>query len=234
MSRRLSARQIQPAEPDTPSVQGTPSHGRQGSELLLRLIATSDLHANLLPYDYCTNRPRAGQGLISIARQIAAARTEVPNSLLFDNGDFLQGNPLADYAATSRRRRDHPVMTAFNALGYDAATIGNHEFDYGLKFLSTTLSQARFPVVSANIVTSLGKRPLRDRTLLPPFALLRRTFLDTTGQPHSLRIGVIGFAPPQIELWDRNHLEGRVRMRDIILAAKDWLPRLRSKAAAVA
>lgn len=204
-----------------------------GADLALRLIATSDLHASLLPYDYCANRPVPGQGLSGIARQIAQARAEVPNSLLFDNGDFLQGNPLADFAANPRRRRAHPVMTAFNALGYDAITLGNHEFNYGLNFLSATLSQARFPVVSANIVTHLGKRPIRDKTFVPPFALLRRKVVDAAGRPHILRIGVIGFAPPQIELWDRDHLEGRIRMRDIIASARDWLPRLRARGADV-
>jgi 2',3'-cyclic-nucleotide 2'-phosphodiesterase / 3'-nucleotidase len=88
----------------------------------LRLIATSDLHASLMPYDYCANRPNANLGLGAIAQQIAEARGEARNCLLFDNGDFLQGSPLADYAAAARRRRAHPVITAFNTLGYDAAT----------------------------------------------------------------------------------------------------------------
>ncbi|MDM7933252.1 bifunctional 2',3'-cyclic-nucleotide 2'-phosphodiesterase/3'-nucleotidase [Tabrizicola sp.] len=203
-------------------------------EIRLRLIATSDLHACLLPYDYCANRPVSGRSLSDISCQIAQARAEVPNSLLFDNGDFLQGNPLADYVASAnRRRRAHPVITAFNTLGYDAVTLGNHEFNYGLKFLTTALSQARFPVVSANIATRLGKSPSRDKTFVPPFAVLKRTVLDRDGRSHVLRIGVIGFAPPQIEVWDRDHLDGQIRMRDIIDAAKAWLPRLRARGADV-
>lgn len=200
----------------------------------LRLIATSDLHACLLPYDYCANRAVAGRSLSEISRQIAEARAEVPNSLLFDNGDFLQGNPLADYVASSpRRRRAHPVITAFNTLGYDAATLGNHEFNYGLPFLTSALAAARFPVVSANIATRLGTSPSRDQTFVPPFALLKRRVADREGRLHTLRIGVIGFAPPQIELWDRDHLDGRIRMRDIIAAARAWLPRLRARGADV-
>jgi 2',3'-cyclic-nucleotide 2'-phosphodiesterase/3'-nucleotidase len=202
--------------------------------LKLRLIATSDLHACLLPYDYCANRPVAGRSLSDISRQIAMARAEVPNNLLFDNGDFLQGNPLADYIATARRRRrPHPVITAFNTLGYDAVTLGNHEFNYGLRFLRHALSQARFPVVSANIATKLGKSPSRDETFVPPFAILTRSVTDEAGRRHTLRIGVIGFAPPQIEVWDRDHLEGHIRMRDIIASAKAWLPRLRARGADV-
>ncbi len=200
----------------------------------LRVIATSDLHATLLPYDYCANRVTPGRGLSEIARQIAVERAQVPNSLLFDNGDFLQGNSLADFVASSqRRRRAHPVITAFNTLRYDAVTLGNHEFNYGLPFLSSALSQAQFPVVSANIATRLGRSPLRDQTFVPPFAILKRTVVDREGGTHRLRIGVIGFAPPQIEVWDGDHLGGRIRMRDILASARAWLPRLRARGADV-
>jgi 2',3'-cyclic-nucleotide 2'-phosphodiesterase/3'-nucleotidase len=215
------------AIPAAPASLIAPAHA-----LTLRLIATTDLHASLLPYDYHANRPVTGRSLSTIANQIAQARSEVPNSLLFDNGDFLQGNPLAEYIARSpRRRRTHPVIAAFNALGYDAATLGNHEFNYGIHFLSTALARAEFPVVSANITTRLGKSPLRDKTLVPPFALLKRQLIDGMGRAHTVRIGVIGFAPPQIEVWDQDHLGGRIRMRDIIAAARAWLPRIRASGA---
>ncbi|MES2541310.1 MAG: bifunctional 2',3'-cyclic-nucleotide 2'-phosphodiesterase/3'-nucleotidase [Pseudomonadota bacterium] len=197
----------------------------------LRLIATSDLHASLMPYDYCANRPDANLGLGAISQQIAEARGEAQNCLLFDNGDFLQGSPLADFAANARRRRAHPVITAFNTLGYDAATLGNHEFDYGLRFLSEVLVEARFPFVSASIATRLGTSPARDETLVPPFTILRRQIFDTEGRAHVLRVGVIGFAPPQIAEWDRDTPGVRVHTRDILAAARAWLPRLRAQGA---
>jgi 2',3'-cyclic-nucleotide 2'-phosphodiesterase / 3'-nucleotidase len=197
----------------------------------LRLIATSDLHASLMPYDYCANRPNSNLGLGAVSQQIAEARGEAQNCLLFDNGDFLQGSPIADYAAVARRRRAHPVITAFNTLGYDAVTLGNHEFDYGLRFLSQVLTDARFPVVSANVATRLGKSPARDETLVPPFTILRRQIIDRDGQAHLIRVGVIGFAPPQIEEWDRDTPDGRVHTRDILAAARAWLPRLRARGA---
>ncbi|MGL4238541.1 bifunctional 2',3'-cyclic-nucleotide 2'-phosphodiesterase/3'-nucleotidase [Tabrizicola sp.] len=213
--------------------QKNPSHGTPSSQpqASLRLIATSDLHASLMPYDYCANRPNSSLGLGAISQQIADARGEARNCLLFDNGDFLQGSPLADYAANVRRRRSHPVITAFNALSYDAITLGNHEFDYGLRFLSQSLADARFPVVSANIVTRRGRSPARDETLVPPFTILRRRIFDHDGRVHLLRVGVIGFAPPQIEDWDRDGLNGRIWSRDILAAAKAWLPRLRARGA---
>ncbi|MFM7443505.1 MAG: metallophosphoesterase, partial [Tabrizicola sp.] len=204
---------------------------RRAPTASLRLIATSDLHASLMPYDYCANRPNVSMGLGAVSRQIAEARGEAPNNLLFDNGDFLQGSPIADFAATARRRRAHPVITAFNTLGYDAATLGNHEFDYGLRFLSQALTDARFPVVSANIAKRLGKSPARDKTLVPPFAILRRRIVDHAGKAHLIRVGVIGFAPPQIQEWDRDTPDGGVLTRDILAAAQTWLPRLRARGA---
>lgn len=197
----------------------------------LRLIATSDLHASLMPYDYCANRPNSSMGLGSVSQQIAEARSGARNSLLFDNGDFLQGSPIADFAASARRRRAHPVITAFNTLGYDAVTLGNHEFDYGLRFLTQSLKSARFPVVSANIAKRLGKSPARDETLVPPFAILRRQIVDQSGSTHSIRIGVIGFAPPQIEQWDHDTPDGGILTRDILASARAWLPRLRARGA---
>lgn len=205
-----------------------------GPLLRLRIIATSDLHACLLPYDYCANRPASGRGLEGIARQISMARQEMPNNLLFDNGDFLQGNPLADFVASvERRRRPHPVITAFNTLGYDAITLGNHDFDYGLGFLARSIAQARFPVISANVTTGFGKSPTRDQTLVPPFTLLRRRMVDQNGRKHLVRVGVIGFAPPQLVQWEAYRLEGRIHMRDILSAARAWLPRLKAAGADV-
>lgn len=231
----MRARTPQASDPATDlsgvSAEGAVDRTSQRPLADLRLIATSDLHASLMPYDYRANRPNARLGLGAVSQQIAEARGEVQNSLLFDNGDFLQGSPIADYAASARRRRAHPVITAFNTLGYDAVTLGNHEFDYGLGFLSQALAEARFPVVSANVAVRLGKSPARDETFVPPYAILRRQIIDREGQSHLIRVGVIGFAPPQIQEWDRNTPDGGVRTRDILAAARAWLPRLRARGA---
>ncbi len=227
-SGRLSP-EIDQKSPETPPDAGLLRH--LAPRASLRLIATSDLHASLMPYDYCANRPNSGMGLSAVSQQIAEARGEAQNCLLFDNGDFLQGSPIADFAASARRRRAHPVITAFNTLGYDAVTLGNHEFDYGLRFLAQVLKGARFPVVSANVATRLGKSPARDDTLVPPFAILRRQIIDRSGKAHLIRVGVIGFAPPQIAEWDRDTPGGGVLTRDILASARAWLPRLRARGA---
>lgn len=200
----------------------------------LRIIETTDLHLHLLPYDYYADRPEPGIGLTSAADLIDEARAEVPNALLFDNGDFLQGTPIGDFFAYERGLREgdmHPVMAAMNALDFDAITLGNHEFNYGLSFLQKTLAGAQFPVVSANLATKLGAIPRTDHTLTQPYALLDRLVRDGAGKYHPIRIGVIGFAPPQIVDWDRHRLGSSVVSRDIIESARDWVPEMREAGA---
>ncbi len=205
--------------------------GAVAGDVHLRIAATSDLHACLMGHDYYTDQPSTKHGLVRTARLIATARAGAAQTLLLDNGDFLQGTPLGDYVAQSRSRKPHPVMAAFNALGYDAGTLGNHEFNYGLPFLDRALAQARHPVVSANLARRLGDTPLQDDMLVPPFAILTRSLHDGSGKPHVLRIGIIGFTPPQTLIWDRQHLEGHLFARDIVEAAKAWLPVMRAQGA---
>jgi len=200
----------------------------------LRVIETTDLHLHLLPYDYYADRPWAGVGLASAARLIEEARNEAANALLFDNGDFLQGTPMGDWMAHERGLRMgdlHPVMAAMNALDYDAITLGNHEFNYGLDFLMAALGGAAFPVVSANLATAAGADPRRDRMLVKPYVILDRMVKDETGFEHPIRIGVIGFAPPQVVNWDHHALDGRLAARDIVESARAWVPEMREAGA---
>lgn len=200
----------------------------------LRLIATTDLHAHIYPYDYFADRPLDTAGLARAATLIAMARAEVANTLVLDNGDFLQGNPLGDYMAYERGLPPgevHPVLAAMAAAGIEAATLGNHEFNYGLDFLGRALATAPFPIVSANVVTTPGATPSDDRTLVPPFVLLDRTVTDAGGRARKLRIGVIGFTPPQILQWDHHILSGHIIARDIIATAAARVPELRAAGA---
>ncbi len=200
----------------------------------LRLLATTDLHVNLLPYDYYTDQPADTLGLARAGGLIERLRSEAVNSLLFDNGDFLQGNPLGDYIARSTGLRDgeiHPMIAAMNALRYDAVTLGNHEFNYGLSFLDRALEDAAFPVIAANVVRRRGPTPLQDAMLRPPYVLLNRIVQTEDGGEASIRIGVVGLAPPQIALWDRAHLMGRAETRDMVEAAAAWAQRARAEGA---
>ena len=194
--------------------------------LHLRVLGTSDLHMFALDWDYYLNRPDPTVGLTKLASLIRKARSEVKNALLLDNGDILQGNPMGDYLATVDQFKSnpaHPFFLAMNALAYDAATLGNHEFNFGLPFLDRALKSANFPFVCANV------RDAADKTLLPPHVILQRRLLDENGISHDLRIGVIGFVPPQIMVWDRIHLDGKATAQSIVASARQFLPELRTQ-----
>ncbi|MDJ0388315.1 bifunctional 2',3'-cyclic-nucleotide 2'-phosphodiesterase/3'-nucleotidase [Roseomonas sp. E05] len=197
------------------------------ARLRLRLLETTDLHVNIFPYDYYRDRTDDTVGLAKTAALIAAARAEAPNSLLFDNGDVIQGSPLGDYMAYSHGLKPgevHPIIAAMNRLGYLCGTLGNHEFNYGLDYLGISLAGQNFPSVCANLLKADGT------PLVPPTRVFEREMVDEAGQRHRLRIGVIGFVPPQILQWDQANLAGRVTTLDIVEAARQHLPGLRAEA----
>lgn len=198
----------------------------------LRIMETTDIHVHVFPYDYYADKPRDTVGLSRAASIINEIRSEATNSLLVDNGDFLQGNPMGDYIAYERGMNEgdsHPIITAFNTIGYDAATLGNHEFNYGLSFLEKSLAGAEFPVVLANVAKEKGGTPREDKTLVKPYAILDREIELGDGSKHPIKIGVIGFTPPQIMNWDRKHLEGNVEARDIVETAKAYVPEMQEQ-----
>ncbi len=198
----------------------------------LRIMETTDIHVHVFPYDYYADKPRDTVGLSRTASIINEIRSEATNSLLVDNGDFLQGNPMGDYIAYERGMKEgdsHPIITAFNTVGYDAATLGNHEFNYGLDFLEKALAGAEFPVVLANVAKETGASPRDDTTLVKPYAILEREVEMGDGSKHPIKIGVIGFTPPQIMNWDRKHLEGNVQARDIVETAQAYVPEMQEQ-----
>ncbi|MEM9902297.1 MAG: bifunctional 2',3'-cyclic-nucleotide 2'-phosphodiesterase/3'-nucleotidase [Pseudomonadota bacterium] len=200
----------------------------------LRIMETTDLHVHIWPYDYYADRERDTMGLARTASIVREIRAEATNSVLYDNGDFLQGNPMGDYMAYEHGMKDgdmHPIITALNELGFDAATLGNHEFNYGLEFLMKSLAGANFPVISANVAKELGADPTKDTTLVPPFVIMDNELVDGAGGTHQIKIGLIGVVPPQIMNWDRRHLEGNVHARDIVESVKAYVPVMKEQGA---
>lgn len=204
------------------------------NQVHLRFMETTDLHVHVFPYDYYGDRPSDTVGLARTASIIKGIRAESTNSMLIDNGDFLQGNPMGDYIAYERGMKEgdmHPIIQAMNTLGFEASTLGNHEFNYGLDFLMKALAGANFPVVSANISKELGSSIRDDQTLLKPYVIVDKTVKDGAGTEHAIKIGLIGFVPPQVMNWDRKHLEGKVQARDIVASAEAYVPEMKEAGA---
>jgi len=209
----------------------------QANQAHLRIMETTDLHVHVFPYDYYADRPSDTMGLARTASIIDAIRAEATNSMLVDNGDFLQGNPMGDYVAYERGMKAgdiHPVIKGMNVLGYECSTLGNHEFNYGLDFMMNTVAGANFPVVCANLTKgSLAANARQDELFLKPYVILDKKIKDGAGNEHPIRIGLIGFVPPQIMNWDAKHLEGKANARDIVKAAEAWVPQMKEDGAEI-
>jgi 2',3'-cyclic-nucleotide 2'-phosphodiesterase/3'-nucleotidase len=197
-------------------------------EIKLRIIETTDIHTNVMDYDYYKDKPSQKIGLTRAATLVKEARGEVTNSVLVDNGDLLQGSPMGDYMASKgiKPGEIHPVYKAMNQLDYDVGNIGNHEFNYGLEFLKTSLEGANFPYISANVFD----KKTGDH-YFKPYLIKTHTFKDTDGNAHDVRVGYIGFVPPQIMVWDKKNLEGKVFAEDIKASAEKLVPQMKKEGA---
>lgn len=188
----------------------------------LRILATTDLHMKLLPHDYLSGHPCDRGSLAQAASLIERHRRSAPNVLLVDNGDFLQGTPLGEQAVLNTRH-DHPAIAAMNLMGYDAAAIGNHDFAFGIDLLQSVARQARFPLLAANL-------QVRGKPDFLKYVILNRRLRSDRGKPIDLRIGVIGFLPPQTTAWDSD-LGRRMACDDILLTARRLVPEIRAQGA---
>lgn len=212
-----------------------PVSAADAAKVKLRIMETTDIHDNLINYDYYSDKATDQYGLAKTATLIKKAREEAKNSLLFDNGDLIQGNPMGDYVAKIdplKKGETHPVYKAMNLLNYDAGNIGNHEFNYGLDFLDMTLEGANFPYINANVYVDDGdKDETNDKNYFTPYKILDKKVTDENGKEHTIKVGVIGFVPPQIMQWDSANLEGKVIAKDIIATAKKFVPKMKAEGA---
>jgi 2',3'-cyclic-nucleotide 2'-phosphodiesterase / 3'-nucleotidase len=217
----------------------------------LAVLETTDLHTHVIGYDYFRLTEDPSFGLDRTATLIKQARSEFANTLLLDAGDTIEGTSLADYQAQVKQpdcNTPIAIIKAMNGLQYDAATIGNHEFNYGLNWLARASGRRlevqdvgaklqakpqtkpcagpQFPLVLANIVGKKSNRPL-----FPPYVILNRNIkaIDANGKPvlRKLRIGLIGFTPPQIMLWDKRWLDGKLATTGMLETARKYVPQMK-------
>ncbi|MFL6145057.1 MAG: bifunctional metallophosphatase/5'-nucleotidase [Labedaea sp.] len=203
-----------------------PEHGSDRQHTLT-VMGTTDLHGNVFNWDYFNNREFDDSahndiGLAKISTLVDAVRTQRGrhNTLLIDAGDTIQGTPLAYYYARVEpitRRKIHPMAAAMNAVGYDAAALGNHEFNYGIELLRTYERQLDFPLLAANALDARGRAAFR------PFVV---KFVRFPGAP-PLRVGIVGLTNPGIAIWDKANVEGRMSFPGLVEQAARHVPALR-------
>ncbi|KOY60862.1 bifunctional 2',3'-cyclic-nucleotide 2'-phosphodiesterase/3'-nucleotidase [Photorhabdus heterorhabditis] len=194
----------------------------------LRVMETSDVHSNLIDFDYFKDKPTEQFGLIRTANLIKAAKAEATNTILVDNGDLIQGSPLADYMAAKgiKKGEVHPAYQLMNTMGYTVGNFGNHEFNFGLDYLKKVIAGAKFPYINANILDAkTGKH------YFTPYIIVDTPVKDRDGKTHTIKIGYIGFVPPQISIWDKANLDGKVVVNDITETAKKFVPQMKKEGA---
>ena len=184
----------------------------------LVVLATSDLHGHIYPIDYFTNKADDG-GLAQIYTYVKQVRSDNRNVLLVDNGDVLEGgNSVLPYHYMFDSGAPNPMIKVMNLMGYDSMSLGNHEFNYGLKTLGKAVSEARFPVISANIVRESGE------SFILPYTI--KDFGE-------FKVGVLGITTPKVPTWEKpENIEGLVFMSPLETALK-YVPQMRAQGADV-
>jgi 2',3'-cyclic-nucleotide 2'-phosphodiesterase/3'-nucleotidase len=236
---------------DTPASTSTPATP-SGTTAKLALLETTDLHTNVLSYDYFKLAEDKTFGFERTATLISQARAEFQNTMLLDNGDTIQGTALSDYQALVSPitcDKTLAIYKVMNAANYDGGGIGNHEFNYGLAYLSqvtgntfnvdvtasekvptTKCAGPAFPQVLANVISAKTKEPL-----FQPYAIITKNVTATTPDGKTVtapvKVGIIGFTPPTIMSWDKRWLDGKVYTTGLQEAANKYIPEMKAKGA---
>ncbi|MCW2640407.1 MAG: bifunctional metallophosphatase/5-nucleotidase [Dactylosporangium sp.] len=200
----------------------------------LTLLGTSDIHGNVYNWDYYRDAEYDDSahndvGVAKLATLVNRIRAERRGkaTLVLDAGDTIQGTPLATYYAkqepiTSTGEK-HPMARAMNVIEYDAVTLGNHEFNYGLPLLDMWIRQLGFPALAANAVNARDGKP----AFLP--YIIKKVELEDDAP--TLRVGILGLTNPGVAIWDKGNVEGKLRFEDMVATAAKWVPMMRARGA---
>ena len=198
----------------------TPSQLPRAPETVdLVFATTTDVHGRLRAWDYYANHAETVRGLTRAATIVDSVRAANPGRvILLDAGDLLQGNPLAYVAARVSSDRTNPVIAAMNAMHYDAAAIGNHEYNYGVPYLDSAIRQAKFPFLSANTyrINPAGVHAYNAWTVV---------------QRAGVNVGIVGATTPGVAVWDAHNIAGRLRFGDIVPAVREAVEQVRQAGA---
>lgn len=185
---------------------GTVAGAFRPEEFDLAVVATTDVHGRIRGWDYYGDSAESVRGLTRAATIVDSVRAANPGRvILLDGGDLLQGNPFAYVAARATTDTVNPIIAAMNWMGYDAAAIGNHEYNYGVPYLERAVRQARFPMLSANTLRPDGSHAFR------PWTIVER---------RGVKFGIVGATTPGVMLWDRENVRSRVTVGDIVPAVR--------------
>jgi len=179
------------------------------------ILSTTDMHGRIFPIDYYTNK-YDNVGIAKVATLIKEARKNDPNLVLVDSGDTIQGTPLEYFHNKRNNTPPDPMMLAMSALHYDAMTVGNHEYNFGLKVLEKARSEARFPWLSANTYNTQVKGDAAN--YYTPYIIK---------EINGVRVGVLGLTTPGIPNWENVPNYAGLEFRETVSEARKWVGVLR-------
>ncbi len=180
----------------------------------ITILGTTDLHGNINPIDYYTNKPD-NRGVAKVATMIKRIRKEQPSVVLIDSGDTIQGSPLESFHGRKNNAPPDPMMLVMNSLNYDSMTVGNHEYNFGLKVLEKARSEAKFPWLSANTYDIA-----KQQTHYKPYIIK-----EVAG----VKIGILGLTTPGIPNWDNPPNYAGLEFHEPVVEARKWVPILRDQ-----
>src|SRR5688572_25801166 len=190
------------------------AHSFAPERVQITILGTTDLHGNINPIDYYTDKPD-NRGFAKVATLIKRIRKEQPNVLLVDSGDTIQGSPLASFHSRKNNVRTDPMMLVMNSLNYDAMAVGNHEYNFGLKVLEKARGEAKFPWLSANTYDKATQKPHYK-----PYVVK-----DVAG----VKVGIIGLTTPGVPNWDNPPNYAGLEFHEPVPEARTWVPILRQQ-----
>lgn len=191
-----------------------------GESINLAILNTTDLHGRVLGWNYYLDEPEPEFSMAKAATIVDSLRQIYPNNLLLDAGDWLQGNPFAEfYARVDQRGSHYALLRAADIMNYDAMVLGNHEFNYGIDYLNSQLKMTNTPVIGANIYKHGTKNPA-----YPPYIITNKG---------GVKVAVIGLTTPGSAVWDRPRVEGKLDFKDGVKVAKRFVDEVYKKGAEV-
>ncbi|MFJ9691905.1 bifunctional metallophosphatase/5'-nucleotidase [Kitasatospora sp. NPDC101183] len=228
-----------------PAVAAEPSTTAKGAKgdkksrkQAFTVMGTTDLHGRVLNWDYFTDaeyvdKAHNAVGLAKISTLANQVREDKgwDRCLLIDSGDIIQGTQLTYYyariepiATDGDTVPDHPMAVAMNLMGYDAAALGNHEFNYGIPTVKAFEDQLEFPLLGANALHAKNEKPA-----FKPY-VIKEIWFD---EDKPLKVGILGLTNPGIAIWDKANVSGKMVFPGIVETAAKYVPRMKAAGADV-
>ncbi|MCQ2001147.1 bifunctional metallophosphatase/5'-nucleotidase [Arthrobacter zhaoxinii] len=219
----------------TPAAAAPPEHAGKDQKTSVTVMGTSDMHGYVENWDYFNDAEyddaaHNDVGLAKISTLVDSVRADrgPESTMLIDAGDTIQGTSLTDYFANTEPITEtgeiHPMAAAMNSMDYDAAALGNHEFNYGLEMLRKFESQLNFPLLGANAVDSATDKPA-----FTPYII--KTVKTKGNKP--VKVGILGLTNPGVAIWDKNNVDGKLEFPGIVEQAQKYVPEMKARGADV-